>query len=342
MKRFAFALGTDFMFHGEEKIKKMIEKSAFDMTILVIKLGALGDFIVADAAFSAICKRHGRDKKILLTTPAFADFAKKLGYFDEVVAFPRFSFFDLSAWRELLSWFRNLEVTHVYDLQLVNRTHYYFYAFKMVARRSFEWVGHVKCSPYCLEDHYFKKHPMERFARLLSKVNLELPPLDIRRLGEKITIEGLSQPYALMVPNASNAFHGAKKWPLAQYQKLAIWLTEKGYDVVVIGGKDDDHALLRANEKIFDLTGKTSLEQVIFLSQNAAFAVGNDTGPIHMAAASLCPVFVLFSKKAPPAEQVGARGPLYYHKTAEDLQNLTFEDIKAELELFILKTSKIE
>ncbi|MBX9977875.1 MAG: glycosyltransferase family 9 protein [Alphaproteobacteria bacterium] len=307
-------------------------------TILIIKLGALGDFILADAAFDAIRRHHPKDHIVLLTTPSFEVFAKTLGYFDEVFALPRFSFFDIRSWKLLLSWFRAHSFSRVYDLQMVNRTKMYYYVFKIIAKMPFEWVGHLAASPYYLEQEYFKKHPKERFDRLLGKVGIySIDPLNIQRLGRKITVPELRSPYVLLVPSASNAFDGAKKWPLAAYKELTEWLTKKGYNVVIVGGPGDDHSPLRINDKVHDLTGKTSFENVIDLATHAFFAVGNDTGPIHMAAASLCPVFVLFSTKAPPAEQVGARGPLYHHLSANDINTLSVEEVIQSLVSFIEK-----
>ncbi len=309
----------------------------------MIKLGALGDFILAEAAFKAIRTHHPRERLILLTTPTFEKLAQKLGYFDSVFALPRFSFFQWKGWRKLLSWFRSLGVSRVYDLQMVNRTKIYYHAFKCVKKKPFEWVGHIKTSPYCLEDAYFKNHPSERFHRLLEKVGIaRLPDLDITRLSEAIEVPSLEEPYVLVVPNASNAFGGAKKWSLEKYKTLLTWLTSKGYQAVIVGGFADDHSTLSVNSNIHDLTGKTSFGQIIGLAQKADFALGSDTGPIHMAAASLCPVFVLFSDKALPAKQVGARGILYHHKTVEDLAFLEPSEVIKDIESFIGKVKSLK
>jgi ADP-heptose:LPS heptosyltransferase len=43
------------------------------------------------------------------------------------------------------------------------------------------------------------------------------------------------------------------------------------------------------------MTGRTTLFSVASLARRAEFAVGNDTGPMHLAAAMGCPCVTLFS-----------------------------------------------
>ena len=46
--------------------------------------------------------------------------------------------------------------------------------------------------------------------------------------------------------------------------------------------------------------GATNLERIVALARRAAFAVGNDTGPMHVAATAGCPSVVLFSSASDP------------------------------------------
>lgn len=308
--------------------------------ILIIKLGALGDFILSDSAFKAIRDEYPGAKITLLTTPTFQKFASKLGHFDDVVAFDRFSFLNFTKVFEFIAWIKSTHVDLIFDLQMVDRTRNYYYLFKIFSPTTFRWVGNVRSSSYFLEDVYFKKHPSERFSRLLSKVSIPEPlPLDLRRLAEPLEIKGLSKKYILMVPSTSNAFNGAKTWNLKKYKSLIPHLTQLGYDIVIIGGPSDDHSALCVNKNVFDLTGKTSFEQIFYVASHATAAIGGDTGPIHMAAASKCPVFVMFSKIAPPAEQVGARGEAYYHLSVANLNDLGVEEVRMKFTKFLEEQS---
>ena len=50
-----------------------------------------------------------------------------------------------------------------------------------------------------------------------------------------------------------------------------------------------------------DLTGKTSLQEIARLGAAAALAIGNDTGPTHLVAATQAPTVALFSANSDPA-----------------------------------------
>lgn len=320
-------------------------------TILVIKLGALGDFVLADAAFRHIYDHHTTDdmdtRLVLLTTPSFQNFAKKQGYFDEVIALPRFKYWNIAGMWKIVQLFQSLRPTHIYDLQMVNRTHVYAQIWSMCARfmrHHYTWIGHIEKSQKYTRYISFgkdnlKKQPLARFDALLSNAGLsKLPTLDIRRLGvEHPQFASITSPYIVIIPSTSNTFKGAKRWPLAYYKELIVTLTQKGYTCVVIGGPGDQHDVLCVNDQVINLTGQTEFAHIIHLTSHAICAIGGDTGPIHMAAASLCPVFVLFSKKALPAAQVGARGPLYYHFSADDLHSLLPQDIEETLFAFLMR-----
>ena len=97
--------------------------------ILVIKLGALGDFIQALAPFAAIRKHHAGQKITLLTTPPFGKFAKASGYFDDIATDGRPGTMDMTGWFRLRRFFRTGGFGRVYDLQTSSRSSFYYRLF---------------------------------------------------------------------------------------------------------------------------------------------------------------------------------------------------------------------
>ena len=120
---------------------------------------------------------------------------------------------------------------------------------------------------------------------------------------------GLAQPYALLIPGAS-ARRPGKRWPADRYGALAKALAQEGLGVAVIGGPGEGplaEAIRAIAPEALDLTGRTDFAQVAALGGKAALAVGNDTGPTHLAAAAGAPTLALFSGESDPA-LCGPRG----------------------------------
>src|SRR5688572_4110498 len=94
--------------------------------ILVIKLGALGDFIQALGPMKAIRSHHPQDRLTLLTTAPYASLARASGYFDSVVIDERPKWTQPQKWFSLRQKLNGGRFSRVYDLQNNDRTGLYF------------------------------------------------------------------------------------------------------------------------------------------------------------------------------------------------------------------------
>jgi ADP-heptose:LPS heptosyltransferase len=99
----------------------------------------------------------------------------------------------------------------------------------------------------------------------------------------------------LRIALAPGALRARKVWPKENYAELARWLGKAfGARVLLIGGADEAdlgevlHAEL--GDGVINQIGKTSLRQAAALLQQCDLYVGNDTGPMHIAAALGLPV----------------------------------------------------
>ena len=70
--------------------------------VLVIKLGAMGDFVQASGPFAAIRAHHPKAQITLLTTAAFAHFAEESPWFDTVWCDRRPKRWNLAGWWDLM------------------------------------------------------------------------------------------------------------------------------------------------------------------------------------------------------------------------------------------------
>ena len=90
---------------------------------------------------------------------------------------------------------------------------------------------------------------------------------------------------------------------MEKYGDLARILYARGLDIVVIGGPTETalaQQIQRQAPRTRDLTGRTDFASIAILGARAALAVGNDTGPLHLAAAAGAPTVVLFSSASDP------------------------------------------
>lgn len=126
--------------------------------------------------------------------------------------------------------------------------------------------------------------------------------------------EMASQPVAALIPGTT---WPTKIWPLDRWKALGVSLLEKGYRILVLGGPSEklDNARLvqsiqnaHPGASILDLTGKTSLLELIALFENCQLVVGGDTGPLHLADAVGIPSVVAVHGSTPVGRNKPYRG----------------------------------
>lgn len=304
----------------------MTEKSA--EKILVIKLSALGDFIQALGAMRAIRKHHPTAHITLMTTKIFLPFAQQCGYFDEVWIDTKPKAFEIAAWITLRQKLRAAKFNRVYDLQNNDRTSLYFRLFPRRERP--EWVGaakgasHANISPQRTAGHAFDGHVQTLGLAGITDIRIDR----MEWIREDLPFD-VKTPYVLLVPGCSPQ-HPYKRWPASHYAALADALYERGLTPVLLGTQaeqDITDDIAARCPHVRNLTGRTNLMQIAVLARNAAGAVGNDTGPMHIIAATGCPSVCLFSGRSNPVRHA----PKGEHTRVLQEQNL--DDLTIDLAL---------
>jgi ADP-heptose:LPS heptosyltransferase len=282
--------------------------------ILVIKLSALGDFVLALAAMKKIRQAHPKAHITLLTTPPFEALAKICPYFNAVDTGGRTQSF--AGWMALRKRIRSVGYDRVYDLQTSSRSNRIF---QMLRPGPPVWSGiALGCALPHKNPLRNSMHTLERHADQLKAAGIwddaptepgSAPAPDLSWVLKAQNAErptsgaNRPRPYVMFVPGGA-AHRLEKRWPVESYSELARILYSRGFDIVIIGGPQEAelaHAIQRTTPRARDLTGRTDFARVAILGARAALAVGNDTGPLHLAAAAGAPAIVLFSRASDPA-----------------------------------------
>jgi ADP-heptose:LPS heptosyltransferase len=300
--------------------------------ILVIRFGALGDFVQSLGPMAAIRAYHRAAHITLLTTPPFADFARMSGYFDEVWT-------DTRRRRELIgSWLlgrrlRRGRFDRVYDLQTSDRS-----ARLWRTMRQPEWNGHVPgCSHPDPNPNRNALHTLDRQAAQLQAAGIEaVDAPDVSWVKPDPSRFKIAGRYVLFAPGGA-AHRPAKRWPVDKYASLGRWLLQQSITPVLLGTATEAEALAdiaRRAVGALDLCGRTTLADIVHLARHAMGAVGNDTGPMHLIAAAGAPALVMFSSESDPAlcaPRPGKQGARVVVLRRPQLAALSVSEVQAAL-----------
>lgn len=268
--------------------------------ILVIKLGALGDFVQAFGPFAAIRAHHPGAQVTLLTTRPFAELAAASPWFDHVWVDDKPKFWQFGRVAALRARLRSGRFDRVYDLQTSDRSSWYF----RLMGGAVEWSGIARhCSHPHANPARDSMHTIERQAEQLRMAGIaDFPAPDLSWAGADIHRFGLARPYALLCPGGA-PHRPAKRWPADRFAAIAGWLAARGVTPVLLGTdkeRAEIDAIRAACPQAVDLAGRTGFVDILGLAREALLALGNDTGPMHLVATALCPSVVLFSHESDP------------------------------------------
>jgi heptosyltransferase-1 len=151
------------------------------------------------------------------------------------------------------------------------------------------------------------------------------------------------KPYLVMLVGGTEC---AKRWSPEKFALLADSVRNR-YDIKTVllgaGGEERQAArkvLENGETEIIDLVDKTSLPQAVALMRYARLVVGNDSGPLHIAAALAVPLVGLYGPTDPivvgpygqsdGVVQAGAsqrRTQRYSPKPEHDIDNITVDEV---------------
>ena len=122
--------------------------------------------------------------------------------------------------------------------------------------------------------------------------------------------------YVVLHPGATNG--SAKRWPITSWQAIAKSLVSSGRTIVIVGGPEDRDLGQQISDEVVgqgpdprkslpatawgdvcDLTGLTTVRDLIAILANARVVVTGDSGPLHVAVAVGTPVVAIHGPTDP-------------------------------------------
>jgi len=265
--------------------------------VLVIKLGALGDIVLATGPVRRIVTAFPDARVTLLTAPAGRELFQGIAGL-EVIAFRRRGVIEMG---RLLAWLRRRRFGVVFDLQGSTRS--------AVLTRASGAPRRIGLHPGIAYTHAVAgvpavRHPFDRLNALLAsqgiaaadpREGLPVPAAAVGAVHAWLEEHGLAPAQAVLLHAGASARWPSKRWEASRYAELAHRLEARGCRIVWIGA-DADAAVNRelAAGVGIDATGRFRFPELVALAQQARFAVVNDSAPMHALAAGGLPVYALF------------------------------------------------
>ncbi len=300
--------------------------------ILVIRFSSLGDIILLTPLFREIKKRFPESQLDFLTSTTFASVCSNNPHIDSITAFDRNRKGEL---KRTIKWVKK----NRYDL-ILDAHHSLRSRLLLLSGYGPRWMR--KTRTISIDKRSWKRNLLitlkinllknaiaqrEAYCSLLDTItsnhdydtSTELYPgkTDHENTEKILRNWNLSDaPIAAIGPSAS--FLG-KSWPKENYFELAKRLTDKGYIVILLGGKGDEEPgwiAERANSGVINLAGKLSYLETTVVLQKALFTISNDSAIVHFSEAVGTPVFSIFG---PTAKEFGF-APFLANSTVVELE----------------------
>ena len=277
------------------------------MQILVIKPSSFGDIVHLFPALALMRKKFPEAELDFVVNPEFASLLDFSPFpVRRKIIFERKKLSSLRFLPELLALRRNLRKVHydiTIDFQGLFRSGYVAHLSRSKVKAGFSGARESSA-----EIFYNRKiavspaHAVERYAALAKELfeigyELEQPDLPVNEKARQ-SLPELPEKYIVLLPGTR---WESKRFPAEFFGSICRKIREKHPDMAFIAAGsagEREHAGTIWDE-VINMAGKTSLPQLFELLRRAEAVIGNDSGPLHAAAALKRPVFGFYGPTDP-------------------------------------------
>lgn len=290
--------------------------------ILIVRLSALGDLVIATALLDGLRQAHPGAEIDWLVQPEFAGVLRT-----QQPEIAQLHVWERKAWGALfrgLRWLALWRAIRSFRATLRARRYDWVIDAQGLAKsRLLAWlaggtwrIGYTSKEPFASLLHAtvprFPEAAPERAA-----IGSEHAPMLAALTGRTIGAPRLRRPTLPANPPtlvlAPFTTRPQKHWPEAHWRRLIATLHSRGEALTLLGGPGDREAADRLleglpTEAVRDLVGRTKLPEALAWIADAKALIGVDTGLTHMGIACDRPTVVLFGSTLP--YRGGGRAPL--------------------------------
>jgi heptosyltransferase I len=285
------------------------------MRIAILKPSALGDVVHALPVLTALRRRYADAHIAWVVNRSYASLLAGHPHLNAIIPFERSAF--RRPWTALpytanfAQQLRRRRFDIVLDLQGLLRTGLMAAAtgapiklgFANAREGATRFYSHVIPVPDAKQIHAVERY--WKFADYLGAGHVpkefHVPISALERHAAERRLQALPRPWVAVVPGSRWA---TKCWPGEHYRELLnATLARPGGTAVFVGGPEDATLSATIAERLkipsVNLCGKTSLPALAATLNACDAALGNDTGPIHLAAALGKPCVVPYTCTSP-------------------------------------------
>ncbi len=301
------------------------------MRILIIRLSAIGDIVMASGILAPLKERFRVSSIDWLVQSEYKDLLVATKTIDEVLEWNRKEWVKLFKERnfirlskEIFSFLKRLRERR-YDLVIDLQGLIKSICWLTISRGqnklildpkelSFFWRRRSLYPPKSREIGSEYKFLLKRLNVPYKgfKLNIEVFDEDKKRVESLLKKLGLKiKGYLTFAPFTTRP---QKKWPLNYWIELSQKI---GFNVVILGSskdKEESKKLERESKYLIDLTGMTNLREAIYLIQSSCGLIGVDTGFTHVAMLSKIPTIAIFGATCPYTVTDNPYGIVLYEK----------------------------
>ncbi len=182
--------------------------------------------------------------------------------------------------------------------------------------------GFLLSHPVARDPEVMKEHQVEYYLSILRPMVWEAPtrdpklfvtPKDEDAIAGLLASHGITSRHLLVGLSPGATYGPAKRWPAERFAAVGDRVAQTwGAKVVLMGSEGEKPQCLdlsrRMRHEPLDLSGMTTLGQVVALIKRCRFFICNDSGLMHVAAALDVPTVAIFGST--DAVATGPRGRL--------------------------------